>query len=61
MSIEEAIARVKQQHGVGNMQNGCFGSFWRDKTAGLRYYLRSFPIGDQRKTLMHRGNVVIIS
>ena len=61
MSIEEAIARVKEQHGVGEMQNGFYGSFWRNETAGLRFYLRSFALGDQRKNIMHRGNVVTIS
>ena len=48
LTIEEAIARVQREYGVGKLQSGCFGSFWQNKQAGLRYYLRSFPLGDQR-------------
>lgn len=61
LTIEEAIARVQREHGVTKMQSGCFGSFWQNKQAGLRYYLRSFPLGDQRGQIMHRGTVVTIS
>lgn len=61
LTIEEAIARVQKEHGVGKLQSGCFGSFWQNKQAGLRYYLRSFPLGDQRGGTMHRGRVVTIS
>ena len=61
LTIDEAIARVKRENGIGDMETGCFGSCWRNRTAGLRYYLSTFALGDQRGEILHRGNIVTIS
>ena len=61
LTMEEAIARVKREHGIGEMEQGCFGSCWRNRTAGLRYYLSTFALGDQRGEILHRGSIVTIS
>lgn len=61
LTIEEAIARVQREHGIGKMEQGCFGSCWRNKDAGLRYYLSTFVLGDQRGDILHRGSIVTIS
>ena len=61
MTIEEALVRLKKEHGIGEMEQGCFGSCWRNRTAGLRYYLTSFALGDQRRDILHRGSIVTIS
>lgn len=61
MTIDEAIDRIKREQNVGEMETGCFGSCWRNKVAGLRFYLSRFALGDQRGHILHRGNIVTIS
>lgn len=62
LTEREARERVEKEAGVGEMLQGSFGTYWRDESAGLRYYLRSFPLGDQKKEILtHRGKVVTIS
>jgi len=57
LSQEEALQRVALVRGIGEMQQGSFGTFWKKEEAGLRFYLRSFQLGDQRDTT-HRGVTV---
>lgn len=60
-TLDEAIGRIKREQNVGKMENGCFGSCWRNRNAGLRYYLSRFALGDQRGHIHHRGTIVTIS
>jgi hypothetical protein len=59
LSLEEALQRVARLRGIGEMQEGRFGSFWKNKEAGLRFYLRAFRLGEQPDTT-HRGNTVTL-
>ena len=59
LSLEEALQRVARVRGIGEMQQGAFGSFWKNNEAGLRFYLRTFQLGEQRDTT-HRGKPVTL-
>ena len=59
LSLEEALQRVARVRGIGKMQGGHFGSFWKNAEAGLRLYLRSFQLGEQSDTT-HRGTTVTL-
>ena len=57
--LQEAVQRVLRLRGIGKMQQGPYGSFWKNNEAGLRFYLRSFKLGEQRDTT-HRGKSVTL-
>tara|TARA_B100000519_G_C14122770_1_gene381322 strand:+ start:631 stop:888 length:258 start_codon:yes stop_codon:yes gene_type:complete len=57
--LEEAVQKVSRLRGIGEMQQGSFGSFWKTQS-GLRFYIRSFDLGEQRD-MTHRGKSVTVA
>ena len=59
LTLTEALVHVEKIRNVTPVQCGVFGSFWKNETAGLRYYLRKFALGSQqKKDTTFRGEVV---
>jgi len=59
LTLTEAVVRVEQIRNITPVQCGVFGSFWKNETSGLRYYLRKFALGSQQKKgTTFRGQVV---
>ena len=59
LTLEEAVDHMAKVTNITPVQHDVFGSFWQNKNAGLRYYLRKFALGrHQKQDTTHRGIAV---
>lgn len=59
LTLKEALDHMAKITNITPVQHGVFGSFWQNKNAGLRYYLRKFALGSHQKLdTTHRGEIV---
>ena len=62
LTLKEALDHMAKVRDTTPVQHGVFGSFWQNKNAGLRYYLRKFALGSHQKlNTSHRGEIVNLS